>query len=77
MGTGALANNTTGSANVALGFVAGSGVTTANNVIAIGTHGANISNSCYIGRIYSNVQPQIGTDPDDENEQLCGGIGRE
>jgi len=34
-----------------LGFEAGSGVTTANNVIAIGTAGANVSNGCFIGRI--------------------------
>ena len=40
------------------------GVTTANNVIAIGISGENVSNSCYIGHIYSNIQPQVGTDPD-------------
>jgi uncharacterized coiled-coil protein SlyX len=44
-------NNTTGFNNTALGINAGSGITTANNVIAIGTAGANVSNSCFIGHI--------------------------
>jgi len=47
----ALVNNTTGFNNTALGINAGSGITTANNVIAIGTAGANVSNSCFIGHI--------------------------
>jgi hypothetical protein len=51
IGFGTLISNTTGNDNTALGFEAGSGVTTANNVIAIGTAGANVSNSCFIGRI--------------------------
>jgi len=51
IGFQALLNNTTGAGNTALGFEAGSGVTTANNVIAIGTFGANVTNSCFIGRI--------------------------
>ena len=38
--------HSTGSGNTALGFTAGNGVTTANNVIAIGALGANIDNSC-------------------------------
>jgi trimeric autotransporter adhesin len=46
-----LGNNTTGSNNTAFGVGAGINVTTANNVIAIGTDGANVSNSCFIGRI--------------------------
>ncbi len=50
VGTGAL-NNTNGSNNTALGSQAGSNVHTANNVIAIGTDGANVSDSCFIGRI--------------------------
>jgi hypothetical protein len=50
VGTGAL-NNTTGSNNTAFGVGAGTNVTTANNVIAIGTDGANVSDSCFIGRI--------------------------
>jgi Chaperone of endosialidase len=51
VGTGALVNNTTGSNNTALGSQAGGNVHTANNVIAIGTDGANVSDSCFIGRI--------------------------
>jgi hypothetical protein len=51
VGTGAL-NNTTGSNNTALGVGAGTNVTTANNVIAIGTDGANVSDSCFIGNIF-------------------------
>ena len=51
-GAGALLFNTTGAFNTALGFEAGSSVTTARNVIAIGTTGANVNNSCYIGQIY-------------------------
>ena len=51
-GVEALFNNTSGTFNTALGFEAGASVTTASNVIAIGTTGANVSNSCYIGHIY-------------------------
>jgi len=42
-GTGALQNNTTGGA--------GLGVFTASHVIAIGTNGADVSDSCFIGNI--------------------------
>jgi uncharacterized coiled-coil protein SlyX len=45
--------NATGSQNIALGVVAGTGVTTATNVIAIGTAGNNVDNSCYIGNIFN------------------------
>jgi len=48
----ALARNRTGSGNTALGFEAGLGVTTADNVICIGATGSNVSNSCYIGQIF-------------------------
>jgi uncharacterized coiled-coil protein SlyX len=43
-----------GGSNTALGVNAGTGVTTANNVIVIGTNvaGANLDNSCYIGSIF-------------------------
>ena len=51
-GAGALLFNTNGAFNTALGFEAGASVTTASHVIAIGTAGANVSNSCYIGQIY-------------------------
>jgi len=49
-----------GNSNTALGFQAGSAVTTASNVICIGAHvtGADISNSCYIGSIFA--QPSSG-----------------
>jgi Chaperone of endosialidase len=50
-GSSALFSNTTGAANIALGAFAGSSVTTANHVICIGTDGANVDNSCYIGNI--------------------------
>src|SRR5882757_10813279 len=77
-GTGALAlsANTSGTFNTALGRGAGSGVTTANNVIAIGISAENVSNSCYIGQIYSNVQPQVGTDPDLVTINSDGRLGR-
>src|SRR5882757_413320 len=77
-GTGALAlsANTSGTFNTALGRGAGSGVTTANNVIAIGISAENVSNSCYIGQIYSNVQPQVGTDPDLVTINSDGRFGR-
>ena len=51
----ALLDNTTGNNNTALGSVAGINVTTANNVICIGTHGANVSDSCYIGSIFGQT----------------------
>ena len=53
VGSGALQNNTTGSGNTALGIAAGSAVTTANSVICIGTPGADVSNSCFINRIWN------------------------
>src|SRR6266536_2706839 len=48
----ALHNNSTGDHNTALGIGAGNLVFTASNVIAIGTPGANVSDSCYIGQIF-------------------------
>jgi uncharacterized coiled-coil protein SlyX len=42
----------TGQGNTALGAGAGTSVTTANNVIAIGHPGADVSDSCYIGNIF-------------------------
>jgi hypothetical protein len=38
-----------------LGYVAGTGVTTANDVICIGAPGENLSNSCYIGQIFGST----------------------
>ena len=76
IGADSLGNNTSGSSNIALGVVAGGAITTANNVIAIGTPGQNVDNSCFIGNIYSNVQPQIGTDPDTVTINSNGRLGR-
>lgn len=50
-GVNALEFNTLGERNTALGFGAGNGVTTADNVIAIGHPGANVPDSCFIGNI--------------------------
>ncbi len=47
----------TGSFNIALGDGAGASVTTANNVICIGTDGANVSDSCFIGNIFDQTSP--------------------
>jgi Chaperone of endosialidase len=68
--------NSTGSGNTALGANAGSGVSTATNVICIGTSGQNTDNSCFIGGIYSNVQPIVGTDPDSVTITSAGRLGR-
>ena len=51
IGASALAFNATGHGNTALGDGAGSSVTTASNVICIGSLGANVTNSCFIGNI--------------------------
>ena len=76
IGFAALVNNTTGHGDTALGSGAGSGVTTASNVIAIGNPGKDVSNSCYMGNIYSNIQPQVGTDPDLVTIDSSGRLGR-
>jgi hypothetical protein len=55
IGSSALASNTTGGGNTALGLDAGGNVTTANNVICIGTAGNNVDNSCYIGNIFGST----------------------
>jgi hypothetical protein len=54
IGNAALANSFVDN-NTALGNLAGSGVTTASNVIAIGANvsGEDVSNTCYIGNIFS------------------------
>jgi len=51
IGDSALFSNTTGGFNTALGSSAGFNVTTANQVICIGSQGANVNNSCFIGNI--------------------------
>ncbi len=57
IGNDALNSNTTGSGNIVLGFNSGFAVTTANNVICIGTQvpGANVNDSCYIGSIFGQT----------------------
>jgi hypothetical protein len=57
IGSSVLFNNTTGDSNTALGATAGFSVTTASSVICIGSFGANVSNSCFIGNI-REVQTQ-------------------
>jgi hypothetical protein len=57
MGEGALDSNTSGSNNMALGNFSGAGIVTANNVICIGTTGADVSNTCFIGNI-RGITPQ-------------------
>ena len=57
VGAGALALST-GGGNTALGESAGGNVNTANNVIAIGTLGADVSNSCFIGNIRGTTTTQ-------------------
>jgi Chaperone of endosialidase len=51
VGWQAMLNNTIGFNNTAIGIFAGYSITTASNVVAIGTPGANVDNSCYIGGI--------------------------
>jgi hypothetical protein len=76
----AIGNNalisSTGSGNLALGASAGNGVSTASNVICIGTSGANVDDGCFIGKIYFNVQPIVGTDPDSVTITSAGRLGR-
>jgi hypothetical protein len=66
----------TASGNIALGTGAGSSVTTATNVTCIGAPGANVDFSCFIGRIYDNVQPIVGTGPDSVAITSAGRLGR-
>jgi hypothetical protein len=52
----------TGNGNTAVGVGAGSNVATANNVICVGSVGANLDNSCYIGNIYgAAIDPATAT----------------
>ncbi len=76
VGLGALQLNTTSNLNIALGANAGINVTMASNVICIGSPGADVSDSCYIGNIYGNVQPVMGTDPDYVTINSGGRLGR-
>ena len=52
IGGNALSNNTVGNSNTALGFNAGAAVTTASNVICIGSFGQNVDDSCFIANIF-------------------------
>jgi hypothetical protein len=76
VGAAALLNSATGINNIALGVGAGNAVTMASSVICIGAAGADVSNRCYIGQIYSNVQPPVGTDPDTVTINSSGRLGR-
>jgi hypothetical protein len=76
LGASALFNSATANNNIAVGPGAGFNVTTANNVICIGASGGNVDNSCFIGNIYSNVQPIVGTDPDSVTITSSGRLGR-
>ena len=76
IGFSALFNNTTGFQNIGVGRAAGQNVVTANHVIAIGANALDISNSCFIGQIYTNIQPQVGTDPDQVTINSNGRLGR-
>jgi uncharacterized coiled-coil protein SlyX len=51
IGYRALENSTSGGGNTVLGVFAGTNISTASNVIAIGSFGENVSDSCYIGNI--------------------------
>jgi Chaperone of endosialidase len=57
VGALSLSNNITGVTNTALGFNAGFNVTTADNVIVIGTNvgGQNEDHSCFIGEIFGQT----------------------
>jgi len=78
VGSHALVNATGGGLNTAIGANAGSNVTTASNVICIGADvaGANVFNSCYIGEIYTTLQPVVGTNPDYVTINSSGRLGR-
>ena len=76
IGALALSSNSTGSFNVVLGSGAGGNITTADSVICIGAAGANVSNRCFIGGIYDNVQPIVGTNPDSVTITMSGRLGR-
>jgi uncharacterized coiled-coil protein SlyX len=53
IGYGALDAQMSGDFNIGLGLFAGNGVLTASNVICIGTSGADVNDSCYVGNIWT------------------------
>ena len=59
VGYGALESNTTGMMNTALGYYAGWNVSTAYNVICIGSMGGNVNNSTWVDHVYG-VTTQSG-----------------
>ena len=63
VGYGALSSTTTGSSNTALGYYAGWSVTEANNVICIGSLGADVSNSTWIGNVWGVTTQSGNTAP--------------
>jgi len=63
VGYGALSSTTTGSTNTALGYYAGWNVTEANNVICIGSLGANVSNSTWISNVWGVTTQSGNTAP--------------
>src|SRR5439155_25382454 len=58
-----LVNNTTGSNNVVLGSGSGGGITTVNGVICIGSLGADVSSSCFIGQIRGKTTHNVNAIP--------------
>jgi trimeric autotransporter adhesin len=60
VGYGALQSNTTGVMNVGIGYYAGWNVSTAYNVISIGSMGGNVDNSAWISNVYGTTT-QDGT----------------
>ena len=76
LGFGAGSQVTTANGVISIGVNAAQSVTTAGGVICIGVSGANESNRCFIGRIYSNPQPIVGTDPDSVTITSNGRLGR-
>jgi endosialidase-like protein len=63
LGTNAGSNLTTGFFNTFVGLEAGVHISTANNVIAIGTSGGNTSDTCWIGNIYGKTTVSATTLP--------------
>ena len=55
IGRNALGGSATGDFNIGLGSNAGTSVTSASNVICIGTEGNNVDNACYIGEIFGST----------------------
>jgi hypothetical protein len=71
MGGSALFNNTIGSTNTAVGSIALSNNSSGNNNIALGfAAGGAVSTANY-----SNIQPQVGTDPDAVTINSNGRLG--